>query len=331
MARPTARVLAMLELLQSHGGLAGSELARHLDVDPRTIRRYVVALEDLGIPITAERGRDGRYLLVSGFKLPPMMFTDDEALALAVGLQAARRLGLAEAEAAVSGAVAKLERVMPASLRRRVRAVGDSVALGLSRSTAPGDNQALGVLSEAAQTETRVHMRYRAREGAETARDFDPYGLAYRGGCWYAVGWCHLRRGLRSFRLDRVEGVRPLGAPFTRPPGFDALAHLAHSMATLPRAHAVEVLLKTDLLSARRELSPTIAVLDWTADGVLLHAQVDDLTWFAQELARLPFAFEIRKPAGLRRALRAVARRLLALAEERPASKRAARHERSGP
>src|SRR5215470_4353414 len=109
MPRPTARVLAMLELLQSHGGLVGSELAKRLDVDPRTVRRYVVALEELGIPITAERGRDGRYRLVSGFKLPPMMFTDDEAIALSVGLQAARQIGLAQADASVAGALARLE------------------------------------------------------------------------------------------------------------------------------------------------------------------------------------------------------------------------------
>src|SRR6185295_13658768 len=129
MSAPTARVLAVLELLQTHGRMPGSELARRLGVDPRTVRRYVVSLEDLGIPVTAERGRDGHYMLVSGFKLPPMMFTDDEALALAVGLRAARELGLAEAPAAVSGAQAKLERVMPDGLRRRLRAVGERVTL----------------------------------------------------------------------------------------------------------------------------------------------------------------------------------------------------------
>src|SRR5262245_13940369 len=106
MPNPTARVLAALELLQTHGRMAGSELARRLGVDPRTVRRYVVALEDLGIPITAERGRDGHYMLVSGFKLPPMMFNEDEALALAVGLQAARGIGLADASLAVLGAQA---------------------------------------------------------------------------------------------------------------------------------------------------------------------------------------------------------------------------------
>src|SRR5262245_42625879 len=113
MSRPTARVLAALELLQAHGRMPGSELARRPKVDPRTVRRYIVALEDLGVPVTAERGRDGHYMLVSGFKLPPMMFTDDEALALAVGLRAARDLGLAEAATAAAGARAKLERVMP--------------------------------------------------------------------------------------------------------------------------------------------------------------------------------------------------------------------------
>lgn len=314
MSRPAARVLAMLELLQAHEGLSGSELARRLRVDRRTVRRYVVTLEDLGIPITAERGRDGRYSLVSGFKLPPMMFTNDEALALAVGLQAARRLGLAQADVAASGALAKLERVIPAALRRRVRAIGDTVAISLGGSTAPADNLALATLSEAAQTETRVHLQYRTPQDAVTERDFDSYGLAFRSGCWYAVGWCHLRRGLRSFRLDRVQAVRFLGVHFERPRGFDALTHLAYSTAMLPRAHAVEVLLRTDLQTAQRETSPAVAVLEWTAAGVLLRGQVDSLEWFAQELARLPFAFEIRKPAALRRELASVARRLLAMA-----------------
>ena len=314
MSRPTARVLAALELLQTHGRMSGAELARRLKVDPRTVRRYVVTLEELGIPITAERGRDGHYMLVSGFRLPPMMFTDDEALALAVGLQAARALGLAEVNVAVAGSLAKLERVMPASLRRRVRAVGETVAIGLSRSTSPADNAALSALSEAAQTETRVHLRYRAWKGEETEREFDAYGLAYRGGCWYAVGWCHLRRGLRSFRLDRVESVQALPTRFSRPSGFDALGHLALSMATLPRAFSVEVLLETDLQTARRELFPAAGVLEWMGEGVLLRGQVDSLAWFAQELARLPFAFEIRKPAALRRELETVARKLLALA-----------------
>src|SRR5262245_54159905 len=139
MSRPATRLLAALELLQTHGRMSGSELARRLRIHPRTVRRYIASLEELGIPITTDRGRDGAYMLVAGFKLPPMMFTDDEALALSVGLLAARSLGLADAAPAVASAQAKLERVMPVSVKRRVRAVDETVTLDLSRPTAPSD------------------------------------------------------------------------------------------------------------------------------------------------------------------------------------------------
>ncbi|WNG48634.1 YafY family transcriptional regulator [Archangium minus] len=311
MSRPTTRVLTVLELLQTHGRMSGAELARRLEVDRRTVRRYIAMLEELGIPLTAERGRDGAYMLVAGFKLPPMMFTEDEALALSVGLLAARGLGLAEAAPAVASAQAKLERVMPAGLKRRVRAVDETVALDLARSTAPGDNAALVALSAASQAQRRVRLRYRAAEHEETERDFDPYGLAWRAGRWYAVGVCHLRNGLRSFRLDRVRSVQPLEVSFSRPEGFDALEHLTRSVATLPRAYAIEVLLETDLETARRGVFPAFGVLEQVDGGVLLRGQSDDLGWFARELARLPFPFRIKQPDALREELAACARRLL--------------------
>jgi predicted DNA-binding transcriptional regulator YafY len=303
----TTRVLAMLELLQTHGQVSGAELARRLGVHPRTVRRYVTMLEEMGVPMVAERGRHGAYGLVAGFKLPPMMFTDDEALALSVGLLAARGLGIASP--AVASAQAKLGRVMPPNVRRRVRAVDETVQLELARPVSPADNTALAALTTAAQMQVRVHMRYHDAE-----RDFDPYGLAYRGGCWYAVGWCHLRRGIRSFRLDRIQSVRVLETPFSRPDDFDALKHLTVSVATIPRRHAVEVVLHTDLATAQRELFPTIGILEPVDGGVLLRSQCDDLKWFARELARLPFPFTIRGPRALRTALAACARELLSIA-----------------
>ena len=295
----------MLELLQTHGQMSGAELARRLEIHPRTVRRYVTVLEEMGVPLVAERGRHGAYGLVAGFKLPPMMFTDDEALALSVGLLAARGLGIASP--AVASAQAKLERVMPPNVKRRVRAVDETVQLELSRPVSPADSTALAALSTAAQMQVRVHLRYHDAE-----RDFDPYGLAYRSGCWYAVGWCHLRRGIRSFRLDRIQSVRVLETPFSRPEDFDALKHLTVSVATIPRRHAVEVVLHTDLAAAQRELFATIGTLEQTDGGVLLRGQADDLKWFARELARLPFAFSIRGPRALRDALAACARELLA-------------------
>ena len=322
MSHPTTRVLAVLELLQTRGQMNGAELAQRLDVDRRTVRRYITRLEELGIPITTTQGRDGGYALIAGFKLPPMMFSDDEALALSVGLLAARGLGLAEAAPAVASAQAKLERVMPANLKRRVRAVDETVKItvwfkSVGDPVAPGDNAALIALTTAAQNRTRVSMEYRAAQRDLTERDFDPYGLAYRGGCWYVVGKCHLRRGLRSFRLDRVQSVRPLPETFTRPDNFDALAHLTFSLATLPRAFAAEVFLKTNLQTARRQLFPAAGVLAATGDGVLLQSQVDDLHWFARELSRLPFDFEVRRSAELREALASHAARLHRLALER--------------
>ncbi len=311
MSRPTTRVLAILELLQTHGRMSGSELSRRLQVGRRTVRRYIVKLEELGIPVTAERGRDGAYMLMAGYKLPPMMFTDDEALAMSVGLLASRSLGLAEAATAVASAQAKLERVMPANLKRRVRAVNETVTLDFSRPMPPGDNAALVGLAAAAQSQVRVSICYGPPNRPETERDFDPYGLAYRNGCWYVVGMCHLRRGLRSFRLDRVRSVRPLDVGFARPEGFDSLSHLKFSVATLPRAFTVEAFLETDLATAQRELFPAAGVLEWVDDGVLLRSQVDDLDWFARELARLPFPFQIRRPVALRHAVGALARRLL--------------------
>ena len=313
MYSPTTRVLTVLELLQTHGRLSGPDLAQRLAVDGRTLRRYIGKLEDLGIPVIAERGRYGCYSLMPGFKLPPMMFTDDEAMALSVGLLAARKLGLAAASPAVESAQGKLERVMPSALKQRVRALSATVALDLKRPVPLDDSQVLMALSLAAYGHQRVHLAYRSARDEATERDFDPYGLAYRGGRWYVVGQCHLRHGLRSFRLDRVQSVVSSDVHFTPPVDFDAVRHVALGVASLPRAMQVEVLLKTDLDTARKELFESLGLVQPCEGGVLLHSQTDDLDWFARELARLPFDFEVRQPPALRDALRGQGQRLMDL------------------
>ncbi|NHZ98000.1 YafY family protein [Massilia sp. CCM 8734] len=314
MYHPTTRVLAVLELLQTHGRLSGVEMSARLAVDPRTLRRYIVTLEEMGIPITTERGRHGGYALMAGFKLPPMMFTNDEALALAIGLLAARSLGFAEAAPAVASAQAKLERIMPANLKRRVRAIDETVRLDMIRAVAPRDNDALVTLSSAALAQQRVCLRYRAPDGGETERDFDAYGLAFRGGCWYVTGMCHLRAGMRSFRIDRIVKVEPRPVSFARPAGFDALGYLNQSLAVMQREHAVEVLLHTDLKTASAHFHGALGVFDQAPDGVLLRCTTDDLDWFAGHLAGLPFDFAVRAPDQLRASLAKLAERLLRLA-----------------
>ena len=327
---PVARLLAALELLQTHRRVTGGELAERLQVDRRTARRYVARLIEMGVPIDADRGRDGAYRLTAGYKLPPMMFSDDEALALALGLVAARDLGLGEARLAVHSALDKLERVMPENLRLRVRAVARAVRLDLRGSATPSHARALATLSEAIQKQQRVRVRYVApapdtgddasacapgkQVSNTTERLFDAWGLAFYTGHWYAVGHCQLRGGQRSFRVDRMADVQLVGGSFAPPADFDALAAMRHTMATLPRTHPVEVLLHTTLDEARHELPDDIGtferVLSRGAARVRLVGRTDDLAWFARQLARLSFRVEVRKPTALADALRAHAERL---------------------
>jgi predicted DNA-binding transcriptional regulator YafY len=313
MGKPTTRVLAVLELLQTNGRMSGTELARRLEVDVRTVRRYLAMLEELGIPVTAERGRDGGYRLMHGFKLPPMMFTNDEALALSLGLLASRNLGLSEAAPAGAGALAKLERVMPELLRKRVGAVSEVVTIDMARASSGGNPQTLAALSACAQAQQTVHLHYRSARLADSERDVDPYALAFWEGHWYLVGYCHWRRERRSFRLDRIVAVHARPASFARPRDFDALAYLNAAVATLPRTHSVKVLLRTDLARARQQVFTSLGILEAVEGGVRLHSQADDLAWMARELARLPFGFTIERPARLRTALQKHARALLAV------------------
>lgn len=299
MAKPTLRVLAVLELLQSHGQLSGAELARRVEVDPRTLRRYIAMLEEMGIPITTEQGRYGGYRLVPGYKLPPMMFTDEEAQALSLGLVAARGLGLADAAPAIESVQAKLDRVLPGAPKKALAAMRESVALQVGDARVNADARLLLVLGETAQARRTAALRYRAADGTLTSREFDVYGLVFRAGRWYVVGYCHLRKGLRTLRLDRVAHGEGTDRPFERPGDFDAVEYLARALATLPRATPVEILLHTDLATARRETFHTLGTIEAHADGVLLKGSFDEAEWYARELMRLPFEFEVREPAHL--------------------------------
>jgi len=193
MYHPTTRVLAVLALLQAHGRMSGAELAQRLEVNVRTLRRYIVMLQDLGIPINAERGRNGAYVLSAGFKLPPMMFTNEEALALTVGLISARRLNLADTDRAIESALAKLERVMPLDLKSRVRALTETITLDdkVASSTPPSE-MILTTISAAAQMRQRVHIQYHTGQGQATERDLDSYGLLITciNGMWLDIAIC---------------------------------------------------------------------------------------------------------------------------------------------
>lgn len=320
MYHPTTRVLAVLELLQVHGRLTGPELARRLEVDGRTLRRYITMLQDLGIPIVAERGRHGAYTWGEGAKLPPLMFSNDEALALTLGLLSARQLGLAEGVAATESARAKLERVLPQAVRDRVHAFAETVVLEPNPAEAQVPTAIMLELSRAAHDRRRVTLVYQAADNALTERNLDPYGLAFRAGKWYVVGHCSLRRGPRTFRLDRIQRLDPLTERFSRPADFDVVAYLDETWAHLPRTHAFEVWLSADLATAQRELEPGLGVLEPDGAGTRLRGRTDHFDWFAGRLAQLPFTFKVRTPDGLRSALRTLADHLVAASLAEPAA-----------
>lgn len=309
MYSPTTRVLTVLELLQSHYHLSGPELAARLEVDIRTVRRYITMLQDLGIPIEATRGRYGAYRLLPGFKLPPLMFTEDEALAVTLGLLTARRQGLTAAAPAVEGALAKIERVMPHVLRQRIQALREVLVLDDAPVSVPPESAVVVALSVAAQQRQRVQLRYRSWQGEETARALDPYGLAYRSGRWYTVGYCHLRQDIRVFRLDRVLEVTPRGDTFTRPPDFDSFSHVERAIANTPGVWHVEALLQLPLAQAQCSISPALGTLEETPAGIVLRCYVQELDWIAYFLIGLRCSFIVRQPAELRDALRQLAAR----------------------
>ncbi|MEP6989081.1 MAG: YafY family protein, partial [Chloroflexota bacterium] len=238
MYSPTARLLTVLELLQSYQQMKGSEIARRLEVDLRTVRRYIVTLQDMGIPVEAERGPYGAYQLQRGYKLPPLMFTDGEAIALTLGLLAIRELHFPVDVASVEGALAKTERVMPEKLLDQAWGLQEAITFNMPSVPPQLQNDFVTLLSVAVRQQQQVHLGYAAWSGDESERDFDPYGIVFNEGYWYTAGYCHLRQDLRTFRLDRITTLEMNTTRFERPQNFDTLEHVMKSLAFVPGGSA---------------------------------------------------------------------------------------------
>src|SRR5262245_31853924 len=211
MYNPTSRVLTVLELLQSKPSISGPELAARLEIDVRNVRRYIAILQDAGIPIEATIGRHGGYRLRPGFKLPPLLFTDEEATAIVLSLLGSSWLEIGQSSIAVEGALAKVLRVLPLRVRERLSAVSSHLILSPHEQDARPDARLLIDLSDAIQQRQRITIDYRSQQDAVTQRIVEPYGLAGWWGRWYLVGYCCLRQGYRLFRLDRMQHMQLLG------------------------------------------------------------------------------------------------------------------------
>jgi predicted DNA-binding transcriptional regulator YafY len=311
MYSPTTRLLTVLELLQSHKQMSGSELARRLEVNVRTIRRYIVDLQAMGIPVETERGPYGSYQLQRGYKLPPLMYNDAEAIALTLGLLVIREFNFPVDPTGLEGALAKTERVMPEKLLRQVRGLQDGIIFNVNTPPALRQNSFVVTLSSAAHQRQRVFLSYLAWNGEESERDFDPYGLVFNEGYWYTAGYCHLRHDLRTFRLDRIVKLATTEQTFERPDDFDVLSHVVTSIASMPGTEQIEVLLKTSLEHAQEIISPILGTLEVTPEGILLRRSASQLEWIAHILLSVDFPVQIRKSAALKALIKQLADRAL--------------------
>jgi predicted DNA-binding transcriptional regulator YafY len=300
-------VLALLELLQAGGQHTVASLADRLGVDERTLRRYGEHLVDLGIPVEARRGRYGGYRLAPGFKLPPLMFTDDEAVAVVLGL------ATSPTTPGSASATAKVRRVLPSALAGRIEALMST--MDITRPVRRGvtlDAEALLALADAARRRRTVRISYTAWRGGSSDRELDPYGLVLHSGRWYVTGHDHASNQVRTFRLDRVRGVEPASGTFTPPDDFDPVAHVLAGLAAVPYAHEVSVVLHTDVETARRRIPVWVGGLTEVPGGVRLTTRAERLSGAAEMLAGLGWPFTVEAPPQLREEVRALAHRLLA-------------------
>ena len=319
MAATTSRLLDLLELLQNRPVTSGGQIAERLAVDRRTVRRYITALQELGIPIEGERGPGGGYRMRPGYRLPPLMLTGDEAVVVVLGMMAARHLGLEGADGTLGHALAKISRVLPGPLRSRIEAVQATVGFTIPPRHAvppagdaiPARAGAIPALAEAIWQGRRVRASYQSPGRAQTAREFSPHGLVIHSGYCYLAAYDHDRHALRTFRLDRMRHIAVTGTPaIPAPPGFDAVGYVSRSLARTPWPWRVEVLLDAPLSQVAQQLPATLAELTPTGGGTLLRMRVTSLDWMASVLAGLDCGFTIRQPEELRASVRALAERL---------------------
>jgi predicted DNA-binding transcriptional regulator YafY len=314
MYHPTTRLLTVLELLQTYEQISSTELAQRLEVDARTVRKYIMMLQDMGIPVEAEMGRYGGYSLRPGFKLPPMMFTNEEAFALILGLLVVRHLGLTATSTSIEGAMVKLNRVLPDGLRNHMLALQNTLVFDIAPPKEPMKGTALAVLGQGAHDKRQVIISYRTEE-EETTRTVDPYSLIYHNGQWYLVGYCHLRVDMRVFRLDRISEVKVRTETFAPPENFNSLEFLIQSIASMPDRWNVEVILKTTLERASSQIPRGMGTLEQHPDGVLFCTAVPDIDWMARFLVGLGCPVVVCQPPELRTAFEKLAAEVLQFAK----------------
>ncbi|WP_280264876.1 helix-turn-helix transcriptional regulator [Nocardia wallacei] len=320
MRDPTGRLLHLLSLLQSPREWTGVELAERLGASPRTIRRDIERLRELGYPVHATQGNIGGYRLVAGAALPPLVLDDEEAVAIAVGLRTGARSAITGIEDASLRALAKLEQVLPSRLRRRVSDLSRADVLPAGGGVEV-DPETLAGLASACRAHEKVRFAYTKSGGSVSKRFVEPHHLVAAGSRWYLIAFDDDRADWRTFRLDRIAAVHRTGVRVPQrelPEGMDAASWL---IGSLRRTGTVQgrVLLHEPIDIARTRVSARQGVLEPADDGAcVLTTYPDAPHYVAYNIALLPMPYTLLGPPELAPLLRALGERARAATESGP-------------
>jgi predicted DNA-binding transcriptional regulator YafY len=312
MNQTSSRLLELLSLLQGRRDWPGAELAERLEVSGRTIRRDIERLRQLGYPVESLSGPAGGYRLRAGTAMPPLLLDDEEAIAIAVGLRTAARASVTGIEETAVRALVKLEQVLPAHLRRRVRALGSATIT--SPAAGPTvDPQHLTVIAAACRDSEGLRFAYRSRDGTDSRREVEPHSLVNLGRRWYLVAWDRRREDWRSFRVDRLTKPASSGVRFAARtlPAKDAAAYVSQSITRAPNRYEARVTLR----APAEEISPRFPAQWGTVEPIDSHSCEyrtgdDDLRWLALRIAMLDVEFVVHEPPELAEHLVGMAGRL---------------------
>ena len=307
------RLISLIMLLQRRPNQKAAALAEALNVSVRTVHRYISMLDELGIPVYSERGPHGGFSLVRGYRMPPLVLTPEEAVAVTLGTGLVEALWGQLYREAARGALAKLENVLPDEQCHEVSwARRTFVATNMHRAANAPLIPRLETLRCATREHRSVDVTYRSRGRREPAqRVVDPYVLVHRWGWWYVVAYCHLREDVRTFRVDRMEALTLLDTCFHQPPDFDVHAYLESEPHTRPqfevrlRFHPKSAHLAVDErgLWERLEEQPD--------GGVIVSFEVPDLELATRTALSYASHAVVLEPPELYRAVRERAQALL--------------------
>jgi predicted DNA-binding transcriptional regulator YafY len=300
---PAGRVLALLERVQEHPGLTAPRLADELGVSERTVRRYVATLQGLGIPVEAGRGRYGGHRLRPGYRMPPLMLSTDEAVAITLALALSGTAGPTD-DAPATTALTKLRHVLPRGVSDRVHAVLDAVAPPTADTRRPGAAPGpVATLATGVVECRRCRVRHRSTDGTTTVRELNPYGLAVVFGSLYVHGWCHLRQARRTFRVDRIDRVDLLGPTFRMPERLDVADAVERSLALARPEWSVSLLMDAPLADVEPWIPRFLGICEPVDTATTrVRSSTSNPDYFVLRISDHPFAMTVEKPDAVREA-----------------------------